>query len=571
MEHDGGSHADPGPAAEHDPFTLLVAEHYSAALRYAERLLRGAAEAEDAVQEAFAEIFVGLHTLRDAAAATAWIRSIVRHRCLRRLRRRDLELVPSAVIEALPGARSLADAELAGQRRTFAARLLARLPAHEREIVILFYLKECSQQEIASFLGLPPSTVNNRLHDARQRMKKWEASMHESTRDFGASATERVSRIGTLIDLKGPLVEARFDDDAPLDVFDAVAVVGDDGKPVERMKVCHRLGGGRVQCLLTAHPEVPLTPGMSLLNTGKVGVDLTPYRPVPAVSTDTLARAVEALRGSSAPSEQLLPTGIKAIDLLCPLAARGVAIQIGMAGVGRVVLLEELARRLEQRSEELTLLCLVERSEPDPYRGWDESALRGRVGATRFYWALAEHGTDPELEALDVAETALYLSPVLALKGLFPAIDPEHSRSRLLRPEVVGEAHCALAASAREALLACKRAEADPELLELLAARAYAAARRRYQALAPVTAGAGPISLERARKLRAFLTQPFGVVSELTGWPGVHVDLADTLAGCRAILDGRVDELPLEAFAYAGTLDHVREHAREGTARRYDR
>jgi DNA-directed RNA polymerase specialized sigma24 family protein len=142
-------------------------------------------------------------------------------------------------------------------------------------------------------------------------------------------------------------------------------------------------------------------------------------------------------------------------------------------------------------------------------------------------------------------------------------------RHDLLRPEVVGQDHCELAARAREALLLCKRAEADPVLLELLAARAFAAARRRQRALAAGKPGTEPIALQRARKLRAFLSQPFGVASDVTGWPGVAVDLSDTLEGCRAILDGEVDELPASAFAYAGTLEDVHEHARSGVERVY--
>jgi RNA polymerase sigma factor (sigma-70 family) len=569
MNDDGRPLAGAGRAAEPEGFTQLVRDHYGPALRYARRLLRSDSEAEDAVQEAFAEAYSGLRALRRPEALAAWLRGIVRHRCLRRLRRHDFELAPLPPGDTLGDDMPGSEPHAGRDQRAFASALLTALPAHEREIVILFYLKECSQQEIASFLGLPVSTVNNRLHDARQRMKHWEERMHQNTTTLDPHEALRVSRIGTLLSCSGPIVEARFDSELPIDLFDAVVVAGADGKAMERMKVCHRLGDGRVHCLLTQRPELPLEPGIALLNTGKLALDLTPYRRVPGVSSDTLRAAIEVLRGSATQRDHMLTTGIKAVDLLCPLAAGGVAIQVGMAGVGRVVLLEELARRLEHSHAPITLLCLVERSEPDPYRGWEESELCGRVADTRFYWALAEQGTDPELPALDAAEAVLYMTPLLALKGLYPALDAEHSRSRLLRPEVVGHEHCALAARARDALLLCKRAEADPMLLELLATRAYAAARRRQRTLESTNAGTEPIVLQRARKLRAFLSQPFGVASEVTGWPGVSVPLPDTLDGCRAILDGAVDELPTSAFAYAGTLEDVREHARAGVARVY--
>jgi F0F1-type ATP synthase beta subunit len=433
--------------------------------------------------------------------------------------------------------------------------------------VLLFYVKECSQREVASFLGLPLSTVNNRLHDARQRMKEWETNMDTKQHEVMERDTDRLSRIGTLVNLNGPLVEARFDPEAASDLFDAVAVVGRDGKAVERMKVSRRLGDGHVQCVLTGDPET-LQPGMSLLNTGRVLVTFSHLSPVPSVTAENLVRTIDALRGPTAAAPRFMPTGIKAIDLLCPLGASGVSVQVGTAGVGRVVLLEELGARLG-KTETLSLLCLVDRSEPDAYRGWGDTDLRDSKGGVKYYWALSDQGTDPALNALDAADAALYLSPLLAILGLYPALDPEYSRSRLLRPEIVGSEHCAIAERAREALVFAKRAQTDPVLLELLACRAFAAARRRAKSFVPPRDGVDVLQLARARKLQRFLTQPFATAEEYTGWPGVDVSVADTLAGCRAILDGAVDELPESAFAYAGSLSHVHELARGHTARSF--
>jgi hypothetical protein len=146
------------------------------------------------------------------------------------------------------------------------------LPAREREIVLLFYVKECSQREIASFLGLPPSTVNNRLHEARTRMKQWEKNME--THRIDPAVDDRVARIGTVVSTRGPWVEARFEPDAPFDLFDALAVMDADGKCVERLKVAHRAGEGRVICLPTSKDATPVAVGTSVLNTGKVGLEL---------------------------------------------------------------------------------------------------------------------------------------------------------------------------------------------------------------------------------------------------------------------------------------------------------
>ncbi|HTV25219.1 MAG TPA: sigma-70 family RNA polymerase sigma factor [Polyangiaceae bacterium] len=553
-------------------FAELVREHYTPALRHAARLVRDAAEAEDCVQEAFVEIFQHLGSLRDRKAAPAWVRSIVRHRCLRRMRRRELALLsPSSELDERERPPHERDDERP-ERRALARLLVASLPAHEREIVVLFYVKECSQREIASFLGLPLSTVNNRLHDARERMKKWETSAMETTRIEAVARDDRALRIGTVVGVDGPLIEARFEPDAPVSLFDAVAIVDGEGRCVERMKVAHYAGDGRVVCLSTSSDDAALGLGTSVLNTGKVGLELTRFGGVRGVSPENLQAVAATLGGGE--ERAFRPTGIKAVDLLCPLPSRGVVAQAATGGVGRLVLLDEIAHRLARAPVALRWLCLVDGSEPDAYRGWDETSLWGKNGGLGFYWALSRQGTDPELGALDACDAAIYMTPLLAVPSWYPAIDPEHSRSRLLTPAIVGEEHCALAARVREELVFLKRASADPVLLELLATRALAAARRRALANAAkptLGSGADALRLGRARKLQLFLTQPFGVASEVTGWAGVDVPIRETLAGCRAILDGAVDALPEGAFAYAGDLEEVRRHARDGVARVYGR
>lgn len=565
-----GSGSGTGGAGDVDTarFADLVRQHYTPALRYAARLVRDAAEAEDCVQEAFVEIFQHLGSLRDSQAAPAWVRSIVRHRCLRRTRRRDLELLSGESDLDERGRSALERDDERLQRLALARLLVASLPPHEREIVVLFYLNECSQREIASFLGLPPSTVNNRLHDARERMKQWEAQMGTSTVESSSTAgDDRALRVGTVVSANGPLIEARFEPSAPMSLFDAVAVVDGDGRCVERMKVAHHAGDGRVLCLSTSPDDARLELGTSVLNTGKVGLELTRFSGVRGVSAANLQALVATLRGAG--ERVFQPTGIKAIDLLCPLPARGVVAQAATAGVGRLVLLDEIAQRLKQAHTALGWLCLVDRSEPDAYRDWNETALWGKSGGLGFYWALSDQGTDPELGALDACDAALYLSPLLAVRGLYPAIDAEHSRSSLLDPAILGEEHCELAGRVREELVFLKRASADPVLLELLATRALAAARRRVRASVLRGAGVDATRLGRARKLELFLTQPFGVASEVTGWAGVEVPIGETLSACRAIVEGAVDDVPEGAFAYAGNLEDVRRHAREGVARRY--
>src|SRR5882724_10459672 len=130
-------------------------------------------QAEDIVQEAFITAWSALPTLAEPAAFPGWLRGIVRHHAFRVLRRKQLRSVPLTEAEGVPGEEQPADYILE-QRRQAAAALAAisQLPAPLREPATLFFVHECSHQDIAAFLGLSATTVNNRLHAARAQLKE---------------------------------------------------------------------------------------------------------------------------------------------------------------------------------------------------------------------------------------------------------------------------------------------------------------------------------------------------------------------------------------------------------------
>jgi RNA polymerase sigma factor (sigma-70 family) len=552
-------------------FTALVHSHYSLALGYACALLRDVHDAEDATQEAFAEAYLSLPGLDDPQAFAPWLKGIVRHRCLRRLRQRDLVLVPEpSTLEALHAARAPADAGEPRERSDLFPRALRTLPRAERDVVALFYLKDCSQREIAAFLRLPITTVNNRLHEARKRLEQWGTNMIDTTIPRDRQDRDPALSVGTILRALGPVVEVRFDPAAKLDLFDALAVMGTDDRPVERFKIAHRAGDGRALCLVTRRGADHLAPGTAVLNTG-AGFDLDPRFATPAVEADDLTRAVEVLAPRAAPPAAIFETGIKAVDLLCPLATGGNVAQVGVAGVGRIVLLEELRHLFRKADAALHLFGLVSPMDVGQYREWPpEGALQDRVHELRTYWVVAHRGTDPDFAGQRAFDAVHYCTPLLAVQGLFPAIDPEYSSSRLLTEAIAGPAHVALAARARALLVEAKRRFCPPAALELLASSAHRSARRAAAEFRPdIAAGEEAVRLGRARRLQFFLTQPFFVAAADNGWPGVSVPLRDTLEGCRQIVDGEADDLPVEAFRYAGTLDEVRARARTGDFRRF--
>jgi F-type H+-transporting ATPase subunit beta len=138
------------------------------------------------------------------------------------------------------------------------------------------------------------------------------------------------------------------------------------------------------------------------------------------------------------------------------------------------------------------------------------------------------------------------LSRDMASEGLYPAVDPLASTSVLLDPRVVGQEHYEVAQRVRGALAHYRELQ---EIIALLGIEELSAQDRAI--------------VRRARRLIRFLTQPFAVTSAFTGQPGRSVPIADTLAGCKAILDGEGEDWAESSFYMVGTLDDARakEHA----------
>ena len=169
------------------------------------------------------------------------------------------------------------------------------------------------------------------------------------------------------------------------------------------------------------------------------------------------------------------------------------------------------------------------------------------VTAIEAVYVPADDFTDPAVTAIAAhLDSRIVLSRALAAEGMYPAVDPLASQSRLLNPAIVGQAHCDLAREVREVLARYR------ELQDIIALLGVAELSAEDQS-----------RVKRARRLQRFLTQPFSVTEAFTGQAGRQVALKDTLAGCRALLDGTGDDLPESAFYMVGTLDEAlaRKHA----------
>jgi F-type H+-transporting ATPase subunit beta len=167
------------------------------------------------------------------------------------------------------------------------------------------------------------------------------------------------------------------------------------------------------------------------------------------------------------------------------------------------------------------------------------------VTAIQAVYVPADDFTDPAVTALFThLDSSIVLSRSMAAEGMYPAVDPLASTSSLLDPLVVGEAHYAIAEQVRETIARYRDLQ---DIIALLGLEELSADDRRL--------------VGRARRLLRFLTQPFKVTEAFTGRPGRSVKLADTLAGCKAILDGACDDWAEGFFYMVGALDEARAKA----------
>jgi F-type H+-transporting ATPase subunit beta len=169
------------------------------------------------------------------------------------------------------------------------------------------------------------------------------------------------------------------------------------------------------------------------------------------------------------------------------------------------------------------------------------STSKGSITSVQAVYVPADDLTDPApATTFAHLDASIVLSRQIASLGLYPSIDPLESNSSLLSPSIVGVEHY----------------EVANKVVELL---------QRYKELQDIIAILGMDELseddrktvDRARRIRNFLTQPFYVAEQFSGKPGSYVTIKDTVEGFKAIIDGEVDNIPEGKFLYKGTIQEV--------------
>jgi len=454
---------------------------------------------------------------------------------------------------------------------------------------------------------------------------------------------------GNIVQVIGAVIDVEFPRDALPKVYDALTVDGAD----LTLEVQQQLGDGVVRCIAMGSTDgvrrglpvtgtgAPISVPVGTKTLGRImdvlGRPVDDAGPVDAEKTMPIHRKAPTYEDQAA-SAELLETGIKVIDLMCPFAKGGKVGLFGGAGVGKTVNMMELIRNIAmehsgysvfagvgERTREgndfyhemkeggvldkvalvygqmneppgnrlrvaLTGLTIAENFRDEGrdvllfidniYRytlaGTEVSALLGRMpSAVGYQPTLAEEmgvlqeritstkdGSITSIQAVYVPaddltdpspattfshlDATVVLSRQVAELGIYPAVDPLDSTSRQLDPHVVGEEHYQTTRDVQATL-------------------------QRYKELQDIIAILGmdelseddKLTVQRARKIQRFLSQPFFVAEVFTGTPGKYVSLKDTIRGFRAIVDGEYDHLPEQAFYMVGGIEEAVEQAKK--------
>ena len=452
--------------------------------------------------------------------------------------------------------------------------------------------------------------------------------------------------IGTIVQVVGPVLDIRFPDGQLPELLNAIEIVYNGNKLT--VEVAQHIGDNVVRCIAMASTD-GLTRGVEAVDTGKpitvpVGESClgrifnllgepVDEQPAPeGAERWPIHRAAPSYEEQDSTTE-ILETGIKVVDLICPYAKGGKIGLFGGAGVGKTVLIMELINNVAKQHGGLsvftgvgertregndlyhemkdsgvlakTALVYGQMNEPPGARmrvglsgltmaeyfrdvkhqdvllfidnifrftqaGSEVSALLGRMPSAVGYQptlatemgALQERitstrdGSITSIQAVYVpaddltdpapATTFAHLDATTVLDrsiaslGIYPAVDPLASTSRILSADILGQEHYEVARAVQRMLQRYK------ELQDIIAIMGM-----------DELSEADKLTVSRARKVQRFLSQPFSVAEQFTGMQGKYVPLKETLRGFREIIEGKHDDIPESAFLFAGTIDEV--------------
>ena len=458
---------------------------------------------------------------------------------------------------------------------------------------------------------------------------------------------------GTVVQIMGPVLDIRFEEDQLPSLLNAIEVPNGDKTIIA--EVAQHIGDNVVRCIAMSSTD-GLQRGTEVTDTGApISVPVgeaclgrvfnllgQPIDNKPDVETQErwpIHRPAPSYEEQQ-PATEILETGIKVIDLICPYAKGGKIGLFGGAGVGKTVLIQELIYNIAtahngysvftgvgERTREgndlynemtesgvisKTAMVFGQMNEPPGARmrvglsgltmaeyfrdvkhqdvllfidnifrftqaGSEVSALLGRMpsavgyqptlatemGALQERITSTKDGSITSVQAVYVpaddltdpapATTFAHLDATTVLDrgiaslGIYPAVDPLDSTSRILSPEIVGKEHYETARAVQSILQRYK------ELQDIIAIMGM-----------DELSDEDKLTVNRARKVQRFLSQPFHVAEQFTGYKGKYVPLKETIRSFKEIIEGKHDDIPESYFLFAGSIDEVVEKYRGG-------
>ena len=515
---DVGRLAARAKAGDVDAFTELVRRYQAMVFGYACATTGDFDLAEEASQQAFITAWRSLSKLAHPERFGGWLRGIVRFECLHLLRAQravhiPIDMVPG-IVSAGPGPAEVTEAN---ESLDGVLAAIHALPEAERVSAVLFYIHNHSQREVAAFLNLPVSTVNNRLRNARKHLREGElVPMAKDALKTHALPDDFAARIGAVVRSEGAIVDARFGAAKRPPVLNQVTITDDRSGLSLTAHVAQYLNDDLVRCILVDdrgnEPASPPT-GAAVRD-----LDTSISRPMNLAS---LRDVISRLRPSDAP-QSLIETGIKAVDLFCPMAGGSL---VGLAGdmqTGKMVLVEELIHRLGAASAPVSIVVFVEA--PAEVIAVQQLDYRTSGSVEVLYLPVADSSPEALAPIVDLFDVVVTLSRTLGQQEYYPAIDPPRSTSRLLDSGIVGDAQIDVVSAVRALL----DGSSSPD--------------------------------ERTERVRDYLTQPFFVAEAFTNRPGRSVPRDVTVADLRSLLDGDHADLADRALYMTGSLGEAVAH-----------
>lgn len=484
-----------------DAFTDLVRRYERMAFAYALTIIRDYQLAEDATQQSLLTAYRNLSSLRDPDKFGGWLRGIVRFECLRisrdRTRHQSESLDEQRAIDVFGRSVDVeSQVEIRGEIQNLIVQM-ERLPARQRVAAQLYYLGEQSQSEVAEFLGLSVSTVNNRLREARTILRR-EGVYPMSTQSLNTPSFS--DAIGRVIRSEEQTLDIQISTDARPPLLTSVSV-GEERAITAFVSQYLDDDVARLLVIDEGPDTAKIPNGTPVRSHGT----LTDSQVTSAV-IDRLVTPVHGVKEQS-----VIPTGIKVIDLFAPLVRGGIVAIVGDKNVGKMVVVEELSARLAGEDQQTTVFVFL--TTPDELGAAHKLDINVSGPVTAMIVPVADASHEALETSLDRFSTVIAMSGEKASKGLYPAIDPSKSSSIAEMSTVVRNAR------------------------ELVGNRPDDA---------------------RAQLISAYLTQPFIVAEAYSGRLGSSVSPEQAQADLARILNGDVTEIEPDSLMMRGSLEEPR-------------